>query len=256
MKPGSSENMSLDFIEEQPLEIRIEGIPCAVVMRTPGEEVFQVAGFCLGERIVEDPDDFRSIEYSDQVDPNVIHIRLVPDKARKIRELLEKRIFIKHTGGGISRNQRIQDFIREHAQGIPFFEFELREIIAGLKKLGQNQTHYQTTRGSHAALICGDQLEVISFSEDVGRHNALDKAIGRAFMNRKLPRARLLFLSSRVSFEMVEKAVRARLAVIVSESRPTAMAVATGLTLGLTLAFSPGKKELVILCGQHRIRGD
>ncbi len=118
----------------------------------------------------------------------------------------------------------------------------------------ENQEHYQTTRGLHAALILDDQLDVISFAEDVGRHNALDKAIGKVFMDRKLFKARLLVLSSRISYELVQKAARAHLPVMISESRPTALAVEMGNTLNMTLAFSYDESELVIVCGENRIK--
>jgi len=96
-------------------------------------------------------------------------------------------------------------------------------------------------------------MEVISFTEDVGRHNALDKAIGKAFMNRKLSKASLLVLSSRISYELVQKAARAHLPIMISKSRPTALAVEMGNTLNMTLAFSSDESELVIVCGESRI---
>jgi FdhD protein len=134
------------------------------------------------------------------------------------------------------------------------FEVEIGRIFDCIDKLSERQTHYQTTRGSHAALIFSDRLEVISFAEDVGRHNALDKAVGKAFMDGKLFKARLLVLSSRISYEMVQKAARARLPIMISESRPTALAVEMGNTLNMTLAFSYGESELVIVCGENRIK--
>lgn len=134
------------------------------------------------------------------------------------------------------------------------FEIEIDSIFDCINKLSENQNHYQTTRGSHATLIFDDQLEVISFAEDVGRHNALDKAIGEAFMNRKLFNASLLILSSRISYELVQKAARAHLPIMISESRPTALAVEMGNTLNMTLAFSYDKSELAIVCGENRIK--
>ena len=87
-------------------------------------------------------------------------------------------------------------------------------------------------------MIFDDQLEVISFAEDVGRHNALDKAIGKAFMNGKLADAGILVLSSRISYELVQKAARAHLPMMISKSRPTALAVEMGKALNMTLAFA------------------
>jgi FdhD protein len=223
-------------------------------MRTPGEELFHAAGLCLGEGIVDFPDDFETIEYDEGLDPNVINVRLKPKRLKKIHDLLERRSFISQTSCGICGKKMIRDLYQIVIPVENGFEVEIGSIFDCINKLSENQTHYQTSRGSHAALIFDDQLEVISFGEDVGRHNALDKAIGKAFMNRKLLKASLLVLSSRISYELVQKAARAHLPVMISESRPTSLAVEMGNTLNMTLAFSYGESELVIVCGKNRIK--
>jgi FdhD protein len=253
-KRGGSETGSLEFIGEEPLLIRIEDKEYAVVMRTPGEELFHAAGFCLGEGIVDSPDDFETIEYNEDLDANVIDIRLKPQRRKKIHDLLERRSFISQTSCGICGKKMIRDLHQIVTPVESDFEIEIGRIFDCIDKLSEKQTYYQTTRGSHAALIFDDQLEEISFAEDVGRHNALDKAIGKAFMGGKLFKARLLVLSSRISYELVQKAARAHLPVMISESRPTALAVEMGNTLNMTLAFSYGESELVIVCGENRIK--
>jgi len=253
-KRGRCETGSLEFIGEEPLLIRIEDKEYSVVMRTPGEEVFHAAGFCLGEGIVDSPDDFETIGYDENLDPNVIDIRLKPGRRKKIHDLLERRSFISQTSCGICGKKMIRDLHQIVTPVESDFEVEIDSIFDCLNKLSGIQKHYQTTRGSHAALIFSNQLEIISFAEDVGRHNALDKAIGKAFMDGKLLKARLLVLSSRISYELVQKAARARLPVVVSESRPTALAVEMGNALNMTLAFSYDESELVIVCGENRIK--
>lgn len=252
-KRGGMETGSLEFIGEEPLLIRIDDREYSVVMRTPGEEVFHAAGFCLGEGIVDSPDDFESIGYDEDLDPNVIDISLKPERRKKIQSLLERRSFVSQTSCGICGKKMIRDLHQIVTPIESDFEIEIDRIFECIKKLSEKQTHYQTTRGSHAALIFSDQLEIISFAEDVGRHNALDKAIGKAFMDGKLFKARLLVLSSRISYELVQKAARARLPIMISESRPTALAVEMGNTLNITLAFSDAEAELVIVCGENRI---
>lgn len=253
-KRGVSEADTLEFIGEEPLLIRIEDKEYSVVMRTPGEEVFHAAGFCLGEGIVDDVDDFESIDYDEDVDANVIDIRLKPERHKKIHDLLERRSFVSQTSCGICGKKMIRDLHQIVTPVKSDFEVEIGSIFDCIKKLSERQTHYQTTRGSHAALIFSHQLEVLSFAEDVGRHNALDKAIGKAFMDRKLNKAGLVVLSSRISYELVQKAARARLPVMISESRPTALALEMGNSLNMTLAFSYGGSELVIVCGENRIK--
>lgn len=253
-KRGVYEASSLEFIGEEPLLIRIEDKPYSVVMRTPGEELFHAAGFCLGEGIVDSPDNFETIGYDEALDPNVIDIRLKPERRKKIHDLLERRSFISQSSCGICGKKMIRDLHQIVTPVETDFEVEINSIFDCINKLSENQKHYQTTRGSHAALIFSDQLEILSFAEDVGRHNALDKAIGKAFMDRNLFKARLLVLSSRISYELVQKAARARLPVVISESRPTALAVEMGNALNMTLAFSYDESELVIVCGENRIK--
>jgi FdhD protein len=253
-KRGIYETSSLEFIGEEPLSIRIEDKSYSVVMRTPGEELFHAAGLCLGEGIVDEPGDFETIRYDENQDPNVIDIWLKTERRKKIQNLLERRSFVSQTSCGICGKKMIRDLHQIVTPVESDFEVQIDTIFDCINKLSEKQTHYQTTRGSHAALIFSDQLEIISFAEDVGRHNALDKAIGKAFMDRKLLKARLLVLSSRISYELVQKAARAHLPIIISESRPTALAVEMGNTLNMTLAFSDEGSELVIVCDKNRIK--
>jgi FdhD protein len=241
------------LISEEPLLIRIDDKPYSVVMRTPGEEVFHAAGFCLGEGIVDAADDFKTIGYRKDLDPNVINVRLKPERREKIHDLLERRGFVSQTSCGICGKEMLKDLRQKLTPIEDGFEIDVDRVFDCIDKLSENQKCYQKTRGSHAALIFDDQLKVISFAEDVGRHNALDKAIGKAFLAGKLPRAGILVLSSRVSYEMLQKAARAHLPVIISDSRPTALAAEMAKALNMTLAFPSEESDLIIVCGEHRI---
>jgi FdhD protein len=223
-------------------------------MRTPGEELNHAAGFCLGEGIVDHQEDFEIIQYEKNLDPNVIDIRLRPERRKKIHGLLERRSFISQTSCGICGKKMIRDLHQIVTPVESDFRIKVESAFDGFNKLSEYQSHYQTTRGSHASLILDHQLEVLSFAEDVGRHNALDKAIGKAFLGRELDKAGLLVLSSRISYELVQKAARARLPIILSESRPTALAVEMGNALNMTLAFSNKRSELLIVCGKQRVK--
>jgi len=93
----------------------------------------------------------------------------------------------------------------------------------------------------------------LAVAEDVGRHNALDKAIGKVFLENRLEEAALLVLSSRTSYELVQKAGRARIPVVVSVSRPTSLAVDLARRLNMTLACLAPGYGLLIFCGEERI---
>ena len=250
---GVCEDSPLELIGEEPLLIRIDGKPYSVVMRTPGEEVFHAAGFCLGEGIADTPDDFTTIGHCKDLDPNVIDIRLKPERREQIADLLERRGFISQTSCGICGKEMVKDLHQVLSPAENGFEVDIHRIFDCVNELSENQQFYQRTRGSHAAIIFDDILNAVSFAEDVGRHNALDKAIGKVFLSGKLVNARILVLSSRISYELVQKAARAHLPIIVSNSRPTALAVEMGQALNMTLAFPAGEDELIIACGDRRI---
>ena len=251
---GVCRNDSHDLIGEEPLLIRIDEKPYSVVMRTPGEELFHAAGFCLGEGIADSPDDFMTIGYCRDLDPNVIEIRIKPERGKKIHDILERRGFVSQTSCGICGKEMIKDLnYQELTPAENGLKIDINSIFDCINKLPENQKYYKKTRGSHAAMILGNQLEIISFAEDVGRHNALDKAIGKGFIDRKLHEAAILILSSRISYELVQKAARAHLPIIISKSRPTALAAEMGKALNMTLACAGRNSEFILVCGENRI---
>ena len=252
-KKGSIQTVSLELIGEEPLLIRVENKPYSMVMRTPGEEVFHAAGICLGEGIADSPDDFKTIGYDKDLDPNVIDIWLTPERRKKIPDLLQRKSYISQTSCGICGKQMIKDLNQILIPAENGFKVEVSRIFDCVKMLSKKQNYYPITRGSHAALLFDQQLEVLTFAEDVGRHNALDKAIGKACINRELSKASLLVLSSRISYELVQKAARAHLPMIISKSRPTALAVQMGRNLNMTLACAFEGSQLLVLCGEDRI---
>jgi FdhD protein len=183
----------------------------------------------------------------------VIDIRLKPERREKIQAVLERRGFVSQTSCGICGKEMIKDLYQILTPAENDFQVEINRILDCINKLSENQKYYQRTRGSHAAMIFDKQLEMISFAEDVGRHNALDKAIGKVFFNRKLSEAFLLILSSRISYELVQKAARAHLPIMIGKSRPTALAAEMGQALNMTLACTDKESELILFCGENRI---
>jgi FdhD protein len=248
------QTIDLELIGEEPLLIRIEDEAYSVVMRTPGDEVFHAAGFCLGEGIVDCLDDIKTIGYDNDIDANVVDIWLTPERRKKVPHLLKRKSYVSQTSCGICGKKLIEDLNQILTPAENGLTVELDRVFDCVNKLSKNQQYYQRTRGSHAALIFDRDLEAIAFAEDVGRHNALDKAIGKAFMNNTLSTAGLLVLSSRISYELVQKAARARLPIMISNSRPTALAAQMGQNLNMTLAFPAKESDLIIVSGEHRIK--
>lgn len=245
----------LELIIEEPLLIRVQQKPYSVVMRTPGEEIAHAAGFCLGEGLVASPDDFLSIGYCQDLDPNVIEVQLSSKRREKVAGLLERRGFVSQTSCGICGKELLEDLHQVVQPVENDLQLEMKPIFACLKALYEHQSMYPKTRGTHAALILDDHLEPLSFAEDVGRHNALDKVIGEAFLRKRLDRPGPVVLSSRISFELVQKAARARLPLLLSKSRPTALAVSMAQSLNMTLVCISEEGKAQVLCGEQRIQG-
>lgn len=242
-----------NLICEEPLLIRVEDEPYSVVMRTPGDETFHAAGFCLAEGIVDDFSDFNSIGFCADMDSNVVEVSLRTERLEKVSSLLDRKGFISQTSCGICG----KGFIDEISQILVPVNIDkkitLDEVRSAFGKLTSTQKLYKKTRGSHAIVILDKSLEVLSNGEDVGRHNALDKAIGKILMARKLGNAYMAVLSSRISFEMIQKANRAGIPFILSASRPTALAVELARSMNMTLVCISDDTDLIIFSGQERI---
>jgi FdhD protein len=122
-----------------------------------------------------------------------------------------------------------------------------------LEHLGDHQPLRRRTRAAHAAAIYDEGYRLLCLAEDVGRHNALDKAVGRLFLDRRLPSAAFMLLSSRISYELVQKAARARIPVVAAISRPTELAVNLATSLKMTLACRAQGSGLYVFCGAQRL---
>jgi FdhD protein len=242
-----------DLIAEEPLLIRIEDNAYSVVMRTPGDEAFHAAGFCLAEGIIDDFTDFNTIGFCADMDPNVVEVTLKPERVKKVSALLQRKGFISQTSCGICGKGFIDEISQMLRYGDINSKIHPQKIFKANERLEETQSLYERTRGSHAIVLLDHDLEVIAKGEDVGRHNALDKAIGRALMCKKLNNAFMAVLSSRISFEMIQKANRAGIFFMLSASRPTALAVELARNLNMTIVCLSDRKDMIIFSGQERI---
>lgn len=242
------------LIGEEPLLIQVEGKPYSVVMRTPGDELSHVAGFCLGEGIVDTPDDIQILAHCDSIDSNVVTVTLEEARKGKISDLLKRRSFISQTSCGICGKEIVNDIYQIIHPLTDDTKIDAKAALGCLENLSHHQPLRKKTRASHAAALYTPDLELLSVAEDVGRHNALDKAIGKLFLKGKLEKALLLILSSRISYELVQKAARARIPMILAVSRPTSLAVELAYKLNMTLACFAEGPGLFIFCGEHRLK--
>ena len=251
---GAYKTIGNRLVGEEPLSIRLEGKPYSVIMRTPGDEKAHAAGFCLGEGIIDTMQDVTSIAFCDGEDTNVIAVTLTPARRKKVPETLDRRGYISQTSCGICGKELVKELYQMIEPVADNSMIDAQQACACLENLTSQQALRRETKASHAAVLYNSRYELLSVAEDVGRHNALDKAIGKALLAETLASAALAILSSRISYELVQKAARARIPAIFALSRPTALAVDLAAQLNMTLATLVDDEGLYIFCGAHRLK--
>ncbi len=240
---------------EEPLEIRIGGVPIAVVMRTPGHDLDLVRGFLLTEQIVRSLTEIASVRHcttveTPEAEDNVV---LVAPAAGVELDLaaLRRNLFTSSSCGvcgkaSIDRVLAVAEPLTSAVRVDPQWLYELPE------QLRAEQAVFDQTGGLHAAGLFASGGGPLVVREDVGRHNAVDKSIG-AIASAAGVEADVLVVSGRVSFEIVQKALAARVPIIVSVSAPTSMAVQLAERSGLTLASFVRGRRMCVYTSDDRI---
>ena len=216
---------------EEPLEIRVNDKPVSITLRTPGEDFDLAAGFLFSESILKAHDEIESIRHWGS--PNVVRVGTRPDVQLDLERL--QRHFYSTSSCGVCGKVSI-DALRVHVRPI---ESELRidhSVLASLpEKLRASQTAFDATGGIHAAGIFDARGELLRIREDVGRHNAVDKVIGSFFREGADLSEHVLVVSGRSSFEIVQKALVARIPMLVAVGAPSSLAIDLARELNLTL---------------------
>lgn len=240
---------------EEPLEIRVAGEPLAVTMRTPGHDVELAAGFLVSEGVVRTGSDFRSAIHCGgpgtggmENTYNVLDVALAPGVEPPSTDLA--RNFYTTSSCGMCGKASIEAVQSVSAYDVGTDDVRVAaETLAGLPDvLRSHQDVFDKTGGLHAAgLFDAETGELVVLREDVGRHNAVDKVIGWAVMNDRLPlRRHVLMVSGRASFELAQKAVMAGIPVLAAVSAPSSLAVELAAEQGLTLVgFLRDRKSVV-----------
>lgn len=252
-QPNKQKPVRLQVIAEEPLAIRVQGKPYVVIMRTPGLEVAHAVGFCLAEGLIDTYADIKTIAFCDGADTNTITVTLTEERLAVVGDQMERRGYISQSSCGICGKELITELttrLRPVGQSI---ELATNDCYDKLERLAEHQPLRKKTRAAHAAVIYDANYEVLAVAEDVGRHNALDKAVGQLVQENRLAQAVLVTLSSRVSYEMVQKAVRAQIPIVLASSLPTELAVVLAERLNLTIACLARDEGLLIFTHPERL---
>ena len=238
-RAGATAKRQWDLLaREEPLEIRVRGRSVAVTMRSPGHDDELAAGFLLTEGLLRRAGDVVEIAHCGQGEAanyqNILNVFLSPSVEVNL-ERLTRHVFASSSCGLCGKTS-----IEAVHQHFPPVESQLsmtsRTLLALPQRLRAGQETFQQTGGLHGAAVFDQRGRLAILREDVGRHNAVDKVIGWGFLGRKLPFDRhALMVSGRASFEIMQKALAARIPIVCAVSAPSSLAVDFARESGQTL---------------------
>jgi FdhD protein len=243
---------------EEPLEIRINGEPLTVTMRTPGNDEELAAGFMLTEGIIESRDQIgwiRATNSRDGAKSNLVEVEL--KEVHFEREDLQRNFFAA-SSCGICGKTSIEAIRRRDLPPLKRgFRIDAELLCALPETLRAEQAVFSRTGGLHGAALFDEKGLLLAAREDIGRHNAVDKIIGWALMDGRLPLSRqVMMVSGRGGFEIVQKALAAGIPIVASVSAPSSLAVKLARELGLTLVGFLRGRRFVVYSGGFRCLPD
>ena len=237
---GAADRRDLVAVEE-PIEVRVNGASFAVIMRTPGSDRDLAAGFLFAEDVIRTADEIGSIEYcQDVVDEgrdNTINVTVTGDAVTRLADRLADRRQVTMTASCGLCGRRTIESLQARVAAVDGDWIVDSEVIASLpNRLRESQAMFESTGGIHAAGLF-DRAGVLQLSaEDVGRHNAVDKIVGRTLLAGRHPlSSSILLVSGRTSFELVQKALLAGIPLIAAVSAPSSLAIDLAKQAGITL---------------------
>jgi len=255
IQPGQKPARQTDEVAtEEPLEIRVDTRPISVTMRTPGHDEELAAGFLLTEGLITDRTDVSRIAPHSRNDlGNVLDVFLAAGRAVDFAQLT-RHVFAS-SSCGLCGKATIQA-VHQHFKPVKSRWAVSAKILLSLPdKLHSAQETFSRTGGLHAAAVFTREGELVVLREDVGRHNAVDKVLGHGLLGGLLPFDRhILMVSGRASFEILQKALAGRIAVVAAISAPSSLAVQFAKKSRQTLAGFVRGERMNVYSGAERVR--
>jgi len=244
-------------VREEPLEIRLGAVAIAVVMRTPGHDLELARGFAVTERIVDDVRAITAVRHCTQVEhpeaeDNVVQIVLRPDVV--VDALKLRRNLYSTSSCGICGKATIEQALASAPPLVDDGDVSMAVLRSLPQQLRADQAVFDRTGGLHAAGLFDRDGRPLVVREDVGRHNAVDKVVGWSVAAGVPTRGTILMVSGRVSFEIVQKALAARIGVVAAVSAPSSLAIELANASGLVLAGFVRDARACVYAGDARVR--
>jgi FdhD protein len=231
---------------EEPLEIRVDGEPLAVTMRTPGHDEELALGFLYGEGLIDGP---RPAGLTEDLAANTIEVQGPLTRDPGLRR------FYTTSSCGVCGKGALEE-VAIHSAAIPPGPTAPKALLAELPDRLE-QPGFARTGGLHATGLFDPRGQLIVTREDVGRHNAMDKVIGRALLDGNLPlNDRILCVSGRLSFELVQKAAVAGAPILVGVGAPSSLAIELAADRGITLCGFARKGRINVYTHPERVAPD
>jgi FdhD protein len=250
------------LVTEEPLEIRLDGRSLVITMRTPDDDFELAAGFLVSEGVVTRQKQVRGIRYcagatAEQANTyNIVDVQLDPDI--ELPEFTLERNFYATSSCGLCGKASLDAVRTTAAWTVHDDDVAIDpDLLATYPdRLRNAQRVFDRTGGLHAAGLFSAQGELLYLREDVGRHNAVDKLVGRALLDDRLPLGHtVLLVSGRASFELVQKAAMAGIPCLAAVSAPSSLAVDLAEEAGMTLVGFLRGRSMNVYAGRHRVGG-
>ncbi|MGX4688853.1 formate dehydrogenase accessory sulfurtransferase FdhD [Streptomyces sp. JNUCC 63] len=261
IRDGAVSSRPDTLVAEEPLEIRLNGKPLAITMRTPGDDFALAAGFLVSEGVLGSPSDVLNIVYCAGATAegrntyNVVDVKTAPGVV--LPDItLERNVYTTSSCGlcGKASLDAVRTTARWPISDTPPVRVEPGLLASLPDRLRAAQRVFDRTGGLHAAALFDEDGELLDIREDVGRHNAVDKLVGLALRSGRLPLSRaILLVSGRASFELAQKAVMAGIPVLAAVSAPSSLAVDLAAETGLTLVGFLRGSSMNVYAGEGRV---
>jgi len=250
VEPGGASVRAQDLVAvEEPLQIRLGESDVAITMRTPGHDRELALGFLFTEGLLTNPEQIADVHVDES---GAVIVSLIDGSAPN----LDARRFYVTSSCGVCGKASLDALTASGCAMLPAGQPKLSgDLVPHFPtRLREAQAIFEHTGGLHAAGLFNTSGELLYLREDVGRHNAVDKLIGAAFLERRLPlHDHVLMLSGRVSFELVQKAVTAGIPIVIAVGAPSSLAIETALRFGITLIGFVRRGHFNVYAGGDRL---
>ena len=248
---GPKERVRDEVAVEEPLEIRVDGEPLAVAMRTPGEDEELAVGFLAGEGLIAGRQELLSVGPTADLAANIVEVRT---RSGLRRDPSDERRFYMTSSCGVCGKAALEFVHRESPPAAPGPPVEPELVLRLTRDARSGQPGFERTGGLHATAVFEPEGRMLALREDIGRHNAMDKALGALLLDGRWPLPGLLAcLSGRAGFELVQKASVAGLAGVVAVGAPSSLAVDLAIERGMLLCGFVRGGSFNVYAGAQRI---